>query len=226
MARRKTVLATNQLYHVFNRGVNRNPIFSSPKDYERLLLTLRYYRTQSVPVKLSRYLTMSIEERERFDLHIYNTNASQNKLVEIVAYCLMPNHFHLLLRQVADSGISDYLRLVTNSYTRYFNTRHERTGTLVQGAFKAVHVETDDQLMHLSRYIHLNPVAGTVIKLNDVSDFPWSSLHEYLHVKDNSLSNPKSVLELFDGKSAYEKFVLDFADFQQNVIVTKQLAID
>ena len=102
-------------------------------------------------------------------------------IVDIGAYCLMPNHFHILLQQLQDNGISTFVRKLLNSYTRYFNTKNERIGPLFQGQFKAVRVESDEQLLHLTRYIHLNPLVGYVVK--DLRNFEWSSYLDYIKNK-------------------------------------------
>lgn len=90
----------------------------------------------------------------------------------------MPNHFHLLLQQIRDGGITEFISKLTNSYTRYFNIRNKRIGPLFQGEFKAVHVETDEQLIHLSRYIHLNPIVSYITK--KLESYQWFSYLEYL----------------------------------------------
>ena len=84
----------------------------------------------------------------------------------------MPNHFHLLLKQTIDNGISHFLSKFTNSYTKYFNTKYNRVGPVFQGVFKSVHIESDEQLMHLSRYIHLNPVVSAVVEKQNLLSYP------------------------------------------------------
>src|SRR5690348_10592818 len=142
-------LVSGEYYHVYNRGVAHQPTFLKKKDYERFLLCLRYYQ-YNPPLKLSRCLQISLKEREKFLTNIENQEA---KIVDIIAYCLMPNHFHILIKQNKEDGISKFLRLSINSYARYFNTKYKRVGTLFQGMFKAIHIETEEQLLHLSRYI-------------------------------------------------------------------------
>src|SRR5258706_16455772 len=99
------------------------------------------------------------------------------KIVEIIAYCFMLNHFHFLIRQIREGGITEFVSKISNSYTKYFNVKYERVGPLLQGEFQAVHIETDEQLIHVSRYIHLNPTVNFIAKTLD--DYPWSSFHEY-----------------------------------------------
>lgn len=197
-------LVTREFYHVFNRGVARLPIFLSKQDYQQAVLTLLYYSCSNPPMKLSRFKELSILDRQEILTIIQNSV----KKVEIVCYVLMPNHFHLLLRQVEDNGISTFISNFTNSYTRYFNTRHERVGPLLQGLFKAVHIESDEQLIHLSRYIHLNPITSFIIKESEIFDYPWSSLPSFIN-QQTSFISPTPVLEKFSTIDSYKDFLLD-----------------
>lgn len=169
MAGRKIILATNEFYHVYNRGVARQPTFLTKWDYQQTILALSYYRFINPPLKLSRFKELSYEQRQKY---FSDLEGMGDKLVDIISFVLMPNHFHFLLKQAADGGISKFLSQVTNSYTRYFNTKHKRVGPLFQGTFKAVHVETDEQLIHLSRYIHLNPLVTFLVKEKGSLSYP------------------------------------------------------
>lgn len=119
----------------------------------------------------------------------------------------MPNHFHLLLKQKIKNGIPKFLSNSSNSYTRYFNTKRKRVGPLFQGIFKAVRIETDDQLIHVSRYTHLNPVASLVIKDEELGNYPWSFFPEYLRPKSEMVCEQKVILDFFSSRLAYRKFV-------------------
>ena len=103
---------------------------------------------------------------------------SEEKMIEIICYCLMPNHIHFLIRQLKENGISKFMGQISNSYTKYFNTKYTRVGPLLQGPFKAVLIESDEQLIHVSRYIHLNPIVSGIVK--NLEDYPWSSYLEYI----------------------------------------------
>ena len=138
----------------------------------------------------------------------------------------MPNHFHLLLKQIKRKGISSFISNFQNSYAKYFNARHQRTGSLFQNPFKAVLVEDEGQLLHLSRYIHLNPYSSLVVKKkNDVLNYPWSSFIQYKNQK-NSFCQPEVVLDKFDSLKDYEKFVLDRADYQKTLEEIKHLTCE
>ncbi|RJR15325.1 hypothetical protein C4579_02565 [Candidatus Microgenomates bacterium] len=212
MAGRKIILATDEYYHVFNRGIARQPIFFTKRDYERFLLTTSYYRFVNPPLKLSRLLQLSQELRNEY----FKNLLTSNKLVDITSFVLMPNHFHFILRQNHDRGISIFMSQLTNSYTRYINTKQERMGDLMQGVFKAVHIETDEQMLHLSRYIHLNPVTAHLITLEKLSAYRWSSFLDYLQEK-STLLEPHIVLSQFKSPKEYEQFVHDQAGYQHEL---------
>ena len=199
MPTRKTPLVNEQYYHIYNRGVARLPTFSAKRDYERFITSLLYYRFNSPPFKLSRLLNFPKEQQEKILGKITEINDTK---VEIISFCLMPNHFHLLLRQNIENGISIFLKHLTDSYTRYYNTKHKRVGPLFQGAFKAVHIESTEQLLHLSRYIHLNPLVSYVVTEKRFLDYPWSSLNVFLN-GTSSFVNPKIILEHFRSPKEY-----------------------
>lgn len=215
-------LVNDQYYHLYNRGVAHQPIFSSVKDYQRLLLCISYYRYKNLPFRLSKLLQTSKEERERVLVNLHSVN---DLTVDLTAFCLMPNHIHILLKQLVDGGISKFMRQVADSYTRYFNTKYQRVGPLFQGAFKAVRVETDEQLIHVSRYIHLNPLTSYVVREENFINYAWSSLKDYLK-KDSKLVNHKIVLSSFKSGEDYLKFVMDQADYGKELEKIKHLLVE
>ncbi|MBM3211627.1 hypothetical protein FJY90_07215 [Candidatus Gottesmanbacteria bacterium] len=222
MSGRKLIFANEEYYHIYNRGIARQPIFADKRDYERFFLTFSFYRFLLPPVKLSRLLQLPHDQREDI-LNAMNTKSK--KLIDIISYAFMPNHFHLLLKQNIDNGISIFLSKSTNSYTRFFNLRHKRIGDLFQGVFKAVHIETDEQLIHLSRYIHLNPVASFIIKDSELISYPWSSLLNYLDGK-SSILELKSVLSHFGSPKNYKRFVFDQIEYGKKLELVKHLTIE
>lgn len=136
----------------------------------------------------------------------------------------MPNHFHLLLKQTSDNGISKFMGKTLNSYTRYFNTLNKRVGPLFQGAFKAVRIKTGEQLLHISRYIHLNPYVSNIVK--DPSLYKWSSFNAYADGRANTNTNKKIVLELFKNSREYVNFVLDHSEYARELERIKHLVFE
>lgn len=222
MAYRQTPLVNEEFYHIYNRGIALQPIFFHKKDYERFLLCLSYYRFGGLHLRLSRLLQIPKADREQLLTEI---DAKNLKIVELVAFCLLPNHFHILLRQVSEGGISKFAKELTNSFTRYFNTKYERIGPIFQGAFKAVHVSSDEQLLHLSRYIHLNPLVSFVVRDEDFIDYPWSSLSHFIK-NSSGMVNVKPVLDQFATPEKYLEFVCDQANYGKELEKIKHLTLE
>src|SRR3989338_8589941 len=149
---RKTPFVDGEYYHVFNRGVDKRKIFLNPRDYERFLFLLGACNDK-VPLLNSTYFYKGLNSLEELF-----KNKERNKLVEVLSFCLMPNHFHLLLRQRDKGGISKFLQKISTGYTMYSNNKNKRTGSLFQGPFKAKHIDDDEYLETAIRYIHLNPL--------------------------------------------------------------------
>lgn len=224
MPYRKIIFADGEIYHLLNRGVAQSPIFLSTKEYQRFLSLTNFYHHSSPPLSFSHYLRLSSKDKEKF---LKNKNLEEKeKLAEILAYCLMPNHFHLLLKQLKNRGISKMLANLQNGYARYFNLKHQRTGHLFQSMFKAVRIETDEQLLHVSRYIHLNPTSSYLVKIKNLASYPWSSLPEYLGEKGAKFLSPDLVLELAGGENRYREFVFDQAEYQRELEKIKHLALE
>ena len=137
----------------------------------------------------------------------------------------MPNHFHFLIRQLKENGISKFMSQISNSYTKYFNTKYNRIGPLFQGAFKAVLIESDEQLIHVSRYIHLNPVVSGLIK--NLEDYRWSSYLEYIKPNDTFCSI-NEILGFFtpNERKRYKEFVEAQIDYGRKLEKIKHQLID
>ena len=122
MPYRKTPIVTDEIYHIFNRGIDKRPTFTDKREYQRALLTINFYRFVKPPLKLSRFLSLLDDESTL----ILQSLEKTNRLVDTISFCLMPNHFHYLLKQLVDGGIPKFISQFENSYTRYFNTKNER----------------------------------------------------------------------------------------------------
>lgn len=182
-------------YHVYNRGVNKRTIFKSEKDYAVFLnLLKRYLDDKPAKDKWGRQ---------------YETLHGQ---LELLAFCLMPNHFHLLLYQKSPEAMTRLLRGVAGAYSSYFNRQYGRSGPLYQDRFKASLILRDEYLQHISRYIHLNP--------KEYRTWEFSSLSYYMGDKSAAWLTPDRILELFD-KGEYPSFVADYIDYKATLDATK-----
>lgn len=213
MPYRLTSFVNDSYYHLFNRGVEKRIIFSNEHDYQRFLETLYYYQFSGPKPQFS--------TRNRFKIKDFRNNS---KIVEIISYCLMPNHFHFLVKQLRDKGIQEFMQKVINSYTKYYNTKHRRVGHLFQGAFKAVSIETDEQLLHISRYIHLNPFAAGLMNCSE--DYPYSSYSYYIGLSQDKLCMSEVILNFFKNKTAYKEFINNYEDYAKALEQIKHCLLD
>lgn len=188
-------LVDGEYYHVYNRGVDGRSITQGKFDSDRFLesLLLLFNCTELTGSIYAHTKAQSIKKKEK-DL----------PLVEIIAYCLNPNHYHLILKQVATRGIERLMQRVGTGYTKYFNETHDRKGSLFLGPYKAVHVDSNEYLLHLSAYVNMN---DGVHKLSvRVKKLVRSSWDEYMG-KGYGMCQKDIVLSQFRGKEEYRAFV-------------------
>lgn len=219
---RKQRLVNGQIYHIFNRSISNFEIFRNSCHYLRILEAIRYYQRENPPLKFSDFIELS--EKNQSNFYRDSLYLERQKIVKIVAYCIMPNHFHLILEQKKENGISIFVRNILNSYTRYFNTRHKRKGPLWEGRFKSVLVGTDEQLIHLTRYLHLNPV--TAYLANNPEDWVYSSCREYLlEIKEiDAICEYGGILNI--RPDLYKQFMQDRISYQRELAKIKDLFLE
>lgn len=220
--KRKIDLVDGETYHIFVRSIAGFVVFNQNDDYERMIDLLRYYQINN-DVRFSEFCEQKWVQREGFN-HSFETVATkQPKIVQIIGFCIMPTHLHLILKQLTNKGISDYMRKVLNSYSSFFNIKHHRKGPLWESKFNNVLVESDEQLLHLTRYLYLNPVTAGIVKKPDL--WQYSSYREYLgQIKDYPLCQFKELMDI--KPKQYKKFVLDQIDYQKELSKIKHLLID
>jgi len=185
MPRRPIPLVAGTYYHIFNRGNNRQTIFFERENYVFFLDRMREYLLEMIPDTDS-------------------SEAGQIVATTIVGYCLMPNHFHLLVCP-HDGELSNRMQRLSISYTKAINKRYQRVGILFQGPFQAIPVQTEEYLLHLSRYLHLNPVFAGLVERAE--DWVFSSYRDYLGLRQGTLVRPEVVLSQFSSRRAYQEFV-------------------
>lgn len=202
-----------QYYHIYNRGSEKRSIFENQRDYQRFLKTLKYYQIEGPKPRFSCFPNPLCDKLDE-----------TKKIVEIIAYCLMPNHFHLLIRQNKENGITEFMSKLLNSYTKYYNTKHNRVGALLQGMFKAVLIESNEQLIHVSRYIHLNPIVSYLVK--NLDQYNWSSYQEYIKNNCKSFCSKNIILDQFKNPESYKEFVLDQVGYGLELELIKHQLVD
>lgn len=221
MQKRKEPLENGFYYHIYSRSIAGYNIFNDTADFDRFYHLLKLYRYSNFDYKYSRFIDLNVSLQASI---ILSLEADSELLVDIVSFCLMPTHLHLLLKQNQDNGISKFMARVLNGYSRYFNTKHKRSGPLWSGRFKSVLVRDDDQLLHLTRYIHLNPTSAGLV--NRLKEWRYSSYGEYV----NEITCTGTIIckdGLFDwNPKSYKKFVLDRKSYQRDLSLIKSLIID
>lgn len=201
------IYAEDTYYHAYNRGVEKRDIFLDDQDYRTFLHLLKIYLS---PRQATPLLTRSNLVRPR-------PAQSIRKEVKLIAYCLMPNHFHLLLKQKTKEGMVKLMRRIATTYVMYFNERYQREGALFQGTYKAIGIDFESYLLHLSRYIHRNPAELT---RSNLVNYPYSSYPYYLGKKHAEWVDPQPVLSYFHSEgptlgkkiSSYQDFVESYRE--------------
>lgn len=220
---RKIVLAKDQIYHVFNRSVAQQPILNNKRENGIFLESMEYYRFSKPPFRFSHYSRLNIAIKPSILQRLY---AENNVLVEIYAFCLMPNHYHILLKQITDNGISNFIRLLQNSYARFLNIKTKRFGSLFQSPFKAVRIETDEQFLHVSRYIHLNPLTSYILKdPYQLPTYVWSSWRDFLLENPRPYIKREKLLGIIKKEKLIE-FTFNQLDYQRNLQNIKHLILE
>jgi len=190
------IYVENSYYHVFNRGVEKRIIFEDDQDYKVFLSYVKEYL--SPPPNPDQFLKEFTFKGQTFK-GIPRLPKNYNNEIELVAYCLMPNHFHFLVKQNSKFALPSFMQSLLTRYSAYFNKRYDRVGSLFQGRYKAVVVKDDRQLLVLSRYIHRNPLEITP-NLEDA----YSSYGDYLGRRNTGWLKPKIVLDFFNKETAPE----------------------
>lgn len=224
MPYRHTPLVKGEIYHIYNRSIARQPIFLTNLYYQRAYETLSYYNNLNPPVRFSHFSRLPTPLKNKM---LENLNKDNQKIVQILAFCFMPNHVHFLIKEIRVKGITTFMRKFQNSYAKYFNTKTERSGSLFQSMFKAVRILTDEQLLHVARYIHLNPITAFILNnIGQLSNYPWSSYPIYIGRQSSELVSTDKILSFFTSKNKFIKFTEDQVDYQRELDKIKHLLLE
>jgi putative transposase len=222
----------NSFYHVYNRGINKMPIFLDEQDYKIFIYYMDLYlspKQETIEkIKKDNYLTEEEKNIKISKLLFLNNFFGK---IEILCYVLMPNHFHFILKQINKKDMELFLRSIMTKYTQYFNKKYDRVGHLYQGRYKAILIEKEEYLLHLSRYIHLNPKEILLVK-QDLLRYKWSSYFFYVYKTGPKWINKDYILSYFKqskgyGFSSYQGFVEGYDENEkQKDEIIKRLLID
>ncbi len=223
MPQRSVVLANNEIYHVFNRSIAGENIFAQNQklNLNKALEIVSYYRFPQ-KIRLSKFKSFPSELKKQY----LDALGNVMPLVEIYVFAFMPNHFHFLLKQIKDKGIATFVANFQNSFAKVFNLKNSRNGALFQNAFKAKRIVTDEEFIHVSRYIHLNPVTSYMIEFAKLAGFEWTSFPAYATNEQIPFINSDFLLKMFGAKEKYIKFVADQVDYQRNLAYIKDLLME
>jgi putative transposase len=207
---RKIKATMGEYYHVFNRGVHKQTIFNNDSERYRFLFLITHLQSERSFADIS-------EETKRFrnslrQHRVLTPNSDieeiiSSKVVELLAFILMPNHFHLILKELKDEGIASVMQRMQNSFTKYMNIKNETSGHLFAGPYRIVHIKDNEQLLYTSAYTHLN-CRELISWAGKESEYPWSSYPDYVEQNRwGKLLSTETILEQFDSPKEYRNWV-------------------
>lgn len=204
---RKTIFENGEHYHIYNRGVEKRDLYSNDWDIKRFLQSMEEFNIND---PLGSIYENSFRKERKGSMTFGNSTPKSEPLVSFVAYCLNPNHYHFILEQIADKGIQKFMHKLATGYTNYFNEKYKRTGALFQGRYKAIHINNNGYLLHLSAYVNLNDhvhqLGSSTPKLENVQKSSWA---EYIGESSKNFCKKEIVLGQFKDGNEYETFAKD-----------------
>ena len=208
---RKTLIAPHEIYHVYNRGVGKQTLFKEDRDYVRFLFGILFLQSPVSFPQLGRHISAFVKS-PAFDITTFSVdekNLSEittHRWIELIGFCIMPNHFHLLVQEKEDKGLARYMHKVETAYGKYFSIKYKSSGHVFQNAYGATHIESNDELLYVSTYIHRNPRALQRWTDKEYS-YPWSSYQDFAkRNRWSALLNPSVIVEQFRNPEEYRKF--------------------
>lgn len=224
-------IVENQFYHIYNRGVEKRNVFLDNKDHLRFIHDLYEFNDEDAVMNAAYYFnpkTMEVEPH-----YIQKERKQRKLLVEILTFALMPNHFHMLVKQVRHNGIAKFMQKLGTGYTMYFNQKYKRVGGLFQGRYKAVLVQEEAHFTYLPSYIHLNPIKiyGGSTSINDTMRFlrgyRWSSFLDYIGKKNfPSVTSRQFLLNYFGGEKKYADEIRDLLRNKERFAEVADVSVD
>lgn len=213
---RREKFGISSIFHIFNKSIADYGIFRDPRNGYRFIETLDYYND------INRNLRFSKAKKQKKFVYKNVLLPKKNPFVKFISFCIMPNHYHLLVKVLVDNAISKFIGNIENSFTRYFNLKFNRKGPLWQSQFRTKRINTDEELLHISRYIHLNPTTSNLV--NKPEDWSFSSYRDIIG-ETELLQNVITEISIRN-KSAYKQFVENNIDYQIRLKQIKKLTLE
>jgi len=214
MPRRKHPFVNKGFYHVFSHSVANEAIFKNEREKERFIQIVNFYRFEFNFLRYSEFLRLTERSKNKYLMSLYDSQVK----VKIHAFAIMDNHYHFLLEQNVESGVSNFVRLIQNSYARYFNLKHKRKGTLFLSPFQSVVLRTEDEILHVCRYIHLNPVTAYVVKGTlELQRYKWTSFSDYTSRNSRKFIDTDRFKSYFKSTRSFIGFHKDQVKYQRDL---------
>jgi len=213
-----------EIYHIYNRGIEQRNIFLDDDDRLRFIHDLFEFNDENPTINLAYHFG----QKQSKEVGLPKIERVPRKLlIDLLIFCLMPNHFHLMIKQQKEGGITAFMRKLGTGYTNYFNKKYNRVGHLLQGKYKIVHVNQESHFIHLPYYIHLNPLDADFPEWRErkiknykkamkfIENYRWSSFQDYIGIKNfPSVTQREFLLKFFEGPAQYKK---DVANWLKNI---------
>lgn len=204
---RKTQLVENEYYHIFNRGVDKRDAFLDDSDYVRFLKSAKEFNSVDPVGSLYEKYLRDKENGSLASIREAKLLEGLPKLVEIICYCFNPNHFHFILKQISEKGIEKFMHRLGTGYTKYFNQKYKRCGSLFQGPFKSAQIQSNN-FFYLSAYVNCNAEVHGIAK---AENWRWCSFPDYIGTRNGSLCEKKIIMDDFKNGKDYFSFAKENA---------------
>ncbi len=221
MSLKRCPLSTNEFYHVYNKAIADEKIFSDLEYLHRILQTVDFYRYNQ-RIRLSQFN----KSAKPLQYNYLKEVSSSIPLVEIFAFSFMPNHYHFLVKQLQENGVRKFISNTENSFAKYFDLKKNRKGSLFLNSFKYRRITSREEFIHLCRYIHLNPVTSCLIEFKELATYPFCSFSCYLNTNRNKFIKTDYMFNHFRSRNNFIKFHEDQVDYQRKLRKIKKSLID
>lgn len=222
---RKSPIVANQYYHIYNRGVDKRDVFQDKSDFGRFILAMNLVNDRQDGL-MQKWREFKLNHPKKYvrDFLLVNVKI-RTPLVDVIAYCLNPNHYHFVLKQRENTdGITIFMQRLGNSYTRYFNEKNKRNGVLFQGRFKSTHIKSNAQLLRMSVYVNCN---SEIHGIHRAKNYQWCGLPEYLGERGNRLCRKQVIMSHFTEPKKYMNYAKEnIRDFRERKEDEKSLLLE